>query len=95
MKTMRKQWLQLLGSIAAGSFWVTGCACSHTTLVREPATLYYPKGELVLREPVLEPRRESEGVAPDRMFVWVPGYWTGANQKWVWIVGHWETPAPR
>ena len=96
---MSKQQVVLPGLIAAG-FVVAGCAASHTTLVREPATPQNPGGELVLREQRNEPTRRVVDDFPVRPgvvtapYVWAGGYWLGTDEKWVWIPAH-EEALPR
>jgi hypothetical protein len=74
---------------------MTGCAYSHRAWVREPATLVYPVGEIMVTEQAPQPRRVIVDMPPDAAHVWVAGYWTQSNSRWVWIPGHWEAhPKP-
>jgi WXXGXW repeat (2 copies) len=90
---MKKPLPHLLFPGIVGMLVLAGCAeNSHRFWAREPATLAYPEGELVITEEPPAPRRETIGLAPDPSHVWVEGYWAYSNRKWVWIPGHWELP---
>jgi WXXGXW repeat (2 copies) len=87
---MKKQILHLLILSGIGMFAVNGCVDSRRAWVREPAIAAHPIGEVFVTEPPPVPRREQVGTSPAEEHVWVAGYWTCANSKWVWIPGHWE-----
>ena len=91
---MKRQWLQLLIVTVAGGFLLTGCVCSHDVLVREPATMNSPAGELVLRDTLPKPRRVMVTVPPDAPRAWVRGYWIRWNGQLTWIPGHEELMSP-
>jgi hypothetical protein len=95
---MRKKILQLLLPGTVAVMTVMGCASdsntSPPTAVREPATMDYPCGEVLVREPTIEPCRELVDAGdPDREHYWVSGYWAKTPPGWVWIPGH-EEPSP-
>jgi len=91
---MRKMLYWLLPLISASAL-VTGCY-SHHAAMRQPPTVLYPTGEIIVTEPPPEPRREVVTSPPDAEHVWTPGYWMFTNSRWVWIPGHWESrPRPQ
>jgi len=51
-----------------------------------------PTGEIYVRENPPSPRTEDIGMAPSSADVWVQGYWSYHDARWVWIPGHWQTP---
>jgi hypothetical protein len=91
--TMKRQRLQLLIVTVAAGFLLTGCVYPHNILVREPATMDSPAGELVLRDTVPKPRRVMVVVPPDAPRAWVRGYWIRWNGQLAWIPAHEELGA--
>jgi hypothetical protein len=91
---MKKELLQQLILIAVGSVWITGCASQHPAWVREPSTVVYPFGELLVTELAPPPRHEVAGTPPDEAHVWVEGYWMASDEKWIRIPGHYEFRGP-
>jgi hypothetical protein len=104
-KFMRKKILQLLLPGVGAALVATGCANSRSdacgthhanynkppAAVREPGIPEYPCGEVLVREPALEPCRVlvNEG-DPEHEHYWVYGYWAPG---WVYIPAH-EEPSP-
>jgi hypothetical protein len=40
-------------------------------------------------------RHERRGRRPDRLSVWVGGYWDHRGDRWDWVPGRWERPRDR
>ena len=73
----------------------TRCYSSPPEAVRQPGTMDNPCGEVLVREPTLEPKRilVNEG-DPDREHYWFTAYWAKtSNGNWVFIPAHAE-PSP-
>jgi hypothetical protein len=67
----------------AASMSMSGC-------VVVPAHRYYVGAVVTVAPP--PPRREVIGVAPNRGYVWVGGYWQWTGARHDWVAGHWEAP---
>jgi hypothetical protein len=67
----------------------SGCE-SHHTVVHERSVVMAPPGEVMVSQQPPAVRHEVIGVAPSTEHIWVAGYWTYVNAKWVWVPGHWE-----
>jgi len=83
---MKREILRLLALVTLGSFVLSGCV-SHRY---EPVVATTTTGEVIVTEAPPAPRTEVIGVAPSTSHVWVPGYWSYQNGRWVWIKGHYE-----
>lgn len=63
-------------------------------VVTPPATVQHE--QVVVREPIIvrdappPPRAEIIAAAPSSQHIWVPGYWTRREDRWVWRPGQWE-----
>ena len=63
----------------------------HEASVRQPPSADYPCGEVLIREPTIQPKRELVNKGnPEEEHVWVPGYWGHIGYDWVWIPAHQE-----
>jgi hypothetical protein len=90
---MKKNVISSVAMAIAGSLLMTGCVYSHHAAKRESASVAVlePTGEMIVMERPPAPKHDLVvGSAPDEMHVWVEGYWTRANQRWVWVPGHWD-----
>jgi hypothetical protein len=87
---MRNQTIRLLSAAVLAGLMAAGCASSPVVKVRQPPTMDFPDGEVVLR-PVPEwPQREFYDDNPVEEHVWIPAYWYQTNGRWVRIAEHWE-----
>ena len=85
---MKREFFRLLLLIGLGAFIATGCY-TRRVVVRESAPV--PTGEVIVSSEPPKPRHEViVGVAPSPAHVWVGGFWTYRDGRWVWIPGHWE-----
>ena len=91
---MKRELIQLSLAGLAGSLLVTGCIYSHRAAVADVDRPAYPTGRIVVTEAPPPPRTENVGVPPDLSRVWIPGFWTYSDNRWVWINGRWEA-SPR
>jgi len=88
-KTMKRETRLLLTLAIFGSFLSAGCVSHHrTVVVREPAAVV--SGEVVVTTAPPRVRREVRTVSPSAAHVWVEGYWSHYEGRWVWNPGHWE-----
>jgi hypothetical protein len=89
---MKKITFGLLPVVA--SVLLSGCA-SHdqpmvVTTYDKPTETTTTTRTVVVTEAPPEPRVEVEGPAPSTSSVWIQGYWTHVDNRWVWYPGHWE-----
>jgi len=85
---MKRETILFLASLMAASFVAGGCVSHRTVVVRErtvPATR-----EVVVATEPPPPQQEIVGVAPTPEHIWVSGYWTNHDGRWVWKKGRWE-----
>jgi len=82
-KGMKRKAMRLLLLVGLGSFALTACETSRPVVVT-------PTGQVVVTEPPPPPRKEVVGTPPGAQYVWVQGYWTHTDNRWVWIPGHWQ-----
>jgi len=88
---MKKTMFGILPVIAMGSVFLGGCASPHQEMVvtryNTPVTT---TRTTVVTEAPPTPRVEVEGPAPSTAHVWIQGYWTYIDNRWVWSPGHWD-----
>ena len=74
--------IRLLLLAALSGLMVSGCY--HRVVVREPVAVA-PSGEVVVTEAPPAPKREVITTSPSAAHVWVTGYWTYQNGRYVWM----------
>lgn len=87
---MKTQTVKFLLISAVAALLAVGCRSHSRTVVVQQPVAYAPTGPVVVTAEPPPPRSEVKGVAPTSEHVWVPGYWSYANNRWVWIPGRWE-----
>jgi hypothetical protein len=88
---MKKKTLSIVPVIAG--VLLSGCVSHHRDMVvttYEPVTTTRTTRTVVVTEAPPSPRVEVEGPAPSEGHVWIQGYWSNMNGRWVWAPGHWE-----
>jgi hypothetical protein len=86
---MKREIVRLLLLVGVGAFLATGCYTRHV-VVRETVAPA-PTGDVIVSSEPPPPRPEViVGVAPSPAHVWVGGFWTFHDGRYVWIPGHWE-----
>jgi hypothetical protein len=80
---MRRDAVRAMALLGLGGLLISGCATSRPVTVT-------PTGQVVVTEPPPAPRKEVVGTPPGAQYVWVQGYWTHVDNRWVWIPGHWQ-----
>jgi hypothetical protein len=85
---MKKITFGILPLVASGSLLLSGCISHHHAeyVTTEPVTTR----TVVVTEAPPPPQTEVEGNPPAESDVWVAGYWTHVDDRWVWMPGHWE-----
>jgi len=89
---MKKTTIGILPIIVMSGTLFSGCVSHHQPMVLttyEPTTTHTTRTVVVTEEPPA-PRVEVEGSAPSTAHVWIQGYWTHEDNRWVWAPGHWE-----
>ncbi len=76
---------RLVAAVCLSSVLLVGCATRHREHV-----VVAPTGAVVVASEPPAPRHEAIPVAPGESAVWIPGYWTYQNTRWVWVAGHYE-----
>ncbi len=82
---MKQDLRKILAMSVLGGALLTACETHHPVVVT-------PTGRIVVPEAPPAPRREVAGVPPATSDIWVPGYWTYTNNRWVWVPGSWQNP---
>jgi len=93
-KRMKRIMLAISPLIVMGGLLTNGCVSHHreVAVTTEPVTTTTTttRRTIVVTEEPPPPREEVRTVAPSEAHVWVSGYWSYADGRWVWIPGHWE-----
>lgn len=82
---MRIQAMEVAALMALGSLMAGGCASHHD----HAKVVVTPEGQVITEGPP-PARVEMAGPPPADTYVWVPGYWTYQNSRWVWLPGRYE-----
>src|SRR5678815_5657265 len=85
--SMKRQILRLIALLGIGGLLVIGC---YTKRTYSPVVATAPTGTVIVTEAPPAPRQEVIGVAPSTSHVWVQGYWSYRNGRYVWMPGHYE-----
>ena len=88
---MKTKIARLAVAAAMGTFLFTACESHHhrrVVVVQEPAP--YVGDQVVVTTDPPAPRHEVVTVAPSADHVWVKGYWSRQNDRWVWVPGHYQ-----
>ena len=107
-EVMKRNMIGILPLIVGGGLVLSGCASSHHELTPTgppDATVQTTRTVVVTQQPsppplvVTEepppPRTEVVGPPPGQTQVWIAGYWSFTDARWVWMPGHWEVrPRP-
>ena len=81
---MKTGTVRILACMTLSGTLLAGCVYHERTAVT-------PSGEVVVvKEAPPEPRHEVIGVAPSPSHVWISGYWSYRNGRYVWVPGHYE-----
>ena len=96
---MKKQIFGILPLIVGGGLVLSGCVNSHRLAPTGPPTEPPPgppttttetTRTVVVTQAPPPPRTEAMPPQPSQTQVWVSGFWTFTNGRWVWMPGHWE-----
>src|SRR5678815_4833661 len=88
---MKRETLRILLMAGMLSIAATGCY-SHR---QQPAVVTTTGGEVIVTEAPPPLRREVRGIAPSASQLWIEGYWSHRNGRWLLVPGHWEVrPQP-
>ena len=91
---MKRKMFGILPLIMGGGLVLSGCVHSHREPVvvttTEPVTTTRTTRMVVVTEEPPAPKTEVIGIAPSEASVWVGGYWSYTDSRWVWVPGHWE-----
>jgi len=89
---MKKKTFGILSVIVTSGLLLNGCVSHHQRMVittDAPVTTQTTRTVVVTEAPPA-PRVEVEGPAPSTSHVWIQGYWTHIDNRWVRAPGHWE-----
>src|SRR5579864_2049215 len=92
---MKRKMFGILPLIIGGGLILSGCVHTHHAVVTTetttgPATTTQTTRTVVVTQAPPPPRTEVMGTPPSEAQVWVGGYWSFTNGRWVWMPGHWE-----
>ncbi len=82
---MKQDVWRLLTLAALSGTLLVACETQHPVVVT-------PTGRIVVPQAPPSTREETPGKPPAAADVWVPGYWTYSNSRWVWVPGQWQAP---
>jgi hypothetical protein len=82
---MKGDALKIAVLMVLASSMISGCSSQKQPVVVAPT------GHVIVNEPPPPLKQELVGTPPGDSYVWVQGYWTRAEGRWVWVAGHWQT----
>src|SRR6185369_17820841 len=85
---MKRYFIHTCAVAVAGNALLSGCSTPKTG---NPVTVTRT-GEIFVREQPPPLKTVAMGGAPDQDEVWVPGFWTYQNARWIWMPSHWQVP---
>src|SRR5438045_3858722 len=80
---MKRNTMRALTLFGLGGLLLTGCPSHHPVVVT-------PTGQVVVTEAPPPVRQEVVSTPPSAGYVWIQGYWTHTNNRWVWTPGRWQ-----
>ena len=84
---MKRELIGKLALVAVTGVQLAGCETRRPVVVT-------PTGEIIAAQAPPAPQHEVIGIAPSASHVWIPGYYSYQNGRYVWLPGRWET-SPR